>query len=389
MTARFGEDLRASPGMANVVVGWARRRRSARSKRRRARCPASPIGRGPARPRPAAARPNVERLSYAYFAPAGSGRRPRCSAEVVFGGAGRAPWGWQSTAIRRAWAPPRRSSPATAGRSSSSGGRAEGLVAAALGGVGAGYRLIGARLAEPGEEIGGTVEFVPPGAPVPVGPRTRANVTLPPVPGGAGTRDRPGRGLFAPPGSSTGSAVRWGCRPDGDRTTVGISRRAANPPATSGCWADPRRAGSGGATPPARGTGRRAGRRVRRRAERRPARTWPGVGPGPRNEHRGDAAGGCARVWRPDRQRPGGARPGGAWRDRPGAGPQRPKGRPGRRDRRARPPRAPHRACRRTPREPAWAQAADQVERLLAIIETSWPDPATAACARSSRAAGG
>ena len=59
---------------------------------------------------------------------------------------------------------------------------------------------MGARLAEPGEEIGGTVEFVPPGAPVPVGPRTRANVDLPHVPGGAGDPDLvPGRGLFAPP----------------------------------------------------------------------------------------------------------------------------------------------------------------------------------------------
>ena len=78
-------------------------------------------------------------------------------------------------------------------------GGPEGLVAAALGGVAAGYRLVGARLAEPGEEIGGTVDFVPPGATVPVGPRTRANATLPHVPGGAGDPETvPGRRLFAP-----------------------------------------------------------------------------------------------------------------------------------------------------------------------------------------------
>ena len=41
---------------------------------------------------------------------------------------------------------------------------------------------------------------MPPGAAIPVGPRTRANVNLPPVPGGPGDPDLvPGRGLFAPP----------------------------------------------------------------------------------------------------------------------------------------------------------------------------------------------
>ncbi len=41
---------------------------------------------------------------------------------------------------------------------------------------------------------------MPPGAAIPVGPRTRANVTLPVVPGGPGDPDLvPGRGLFAPP----------------------------------------------------------------------------------------------------------------------------------------------------------------------------------------------
>jgi hypothetical protein len=55
-----------------------------------------------------------------------------------------------------------------------------------LGGVGAGYRLTGARLAEAGEDVGGTVELVPPGGILPTSPRTRANVALPPIIGGPG-----------------------------------------------------------------------------------------------------------------------------------------------------------------------------------------------------------
>jgi hypothetical protein len=120
--------------------------------------------------------------------------------EAVYGGAGRAPWGWQSAAIRRAFeaAAPLLSRDGRAVLILEPGGP-EGLVAAALGGVAAGYRLVGARLAEPGEDIGGTVDFVPPGATVPVGPRTRGNASLPHVPGGAGDPDSvPGRGLFAP-----------------------------------------------------------------------------------------------------------------------------------------------------------------------------------------------
>ncbi len=75
------------------------------------------------------------------------------------------------------------------------------LVASVLGGVTADYRLAAARLAEAGRETGGIVELVPPGSgAVPGGPRTRANVVLPPVPGGAGDPHvvRPDR-LFAPP----------------------------------------------------------------------------------------------------------------------------------------------------------------------------------------------
>ena len=79
-------------------------------------------------------------------------------------------------------------------------GGPEALVAAVLGGVGAGYRLVEARLTEADEDIGGVVELIPPGGILPPGPRTRSNVQIEPLPGGRGDPDLvPGPGLFAPP----------------------------------------------------------------------------------------------------------------------------------------------------------------------------------------------
>ena len=57
-----------------------------------------------------------------------------------------------------------------------------------------------ARQSDPDDAGAGVIELVPPGSAVPPGPRTRANVGLPAVPGGSGDPDMvPGRGLFAPP----------------------------------------------------------------------------------------------------------------------------------------------------------------------------------------------
>jgi hypothetical protein len=70
--------------------------------------------------------------------------------------------------------------------------RPEALVAAALCGVASGFRVADA---DPG-----SVELIPPGAIPPPAPRTRANVALPAVPGGAGDPDLvPGPGLFSAP----------------------------------------------------------------------------------------------------------------------------------------------------------------------------------------------
>ncbi len=63
---------------------------------------------------------------------------------------------------------------------------APGLVGTGLAGAVAGWRVAGARLAEPGRIPGGVVELVPPGGRLGAGPRTRANRALAPAPGGAG-----------------------------------------------------------------------------------------------------------------------------------------------------------------------------------------------------------
>ena len=206
MTTRFGEDLQSlAEGMANVVV-----RIGTASAFRALEEEADVLRHLSPRPRvrlllsQPPQRPNVERLSHAYFATGWVLGREAASLlplDALFGGTGRAPWGWQSTAIRRALA--------AAAPLLARDGRAvlvlepsgpEGLVAAALGGVGAGYRLVAAHLTEPGEETGGTVEFVPPGAPLPVAPRSRANVALRSVAGGAGDPELAHtRRLFAPP----------------------------------------------------------------------------------------------------------------------------------------------------------------------------------------------
>jgi hypothetical protein len=74
------------------------------------------------------------------------------------------------------------------------------LAAGALGAAAAGYRLAAAHLVDADDDRGGILELTPPGASSPPGPRTRANVSLPPVAGGPGDPELvPGPGLFSPP----------------------------------------------------------------------------------------------------------------------------------------------------------------------------------------------
>ena len=79
-------------------------------------------------------------------------------------------------------------------------GSVESTVAVVLGAATAGYRLLGARLADADDPAAAVVELLHPRGRLPPGARTRGNVGLEPVPGGAGDPDVvPSRGLFAPP----------------------------------------------------------------------------------------------------------------------------------------------------------------------------------------------
>ena len=141
-------------------------------------------------------------------------------------------------------------------------------------------------------------------------PRTRANVALPPVPGGAGDPDivRAER-LFAPPGADRRRPVLGDGRGAGRGRRRGrraqAARRAGELRRAPG--RDPRRPRPGGA-PPAPGPAARAARRRRRRRERqrRPAaRAAAGAGGRPRRAAAGH------RPRRPRRRRRPAARAGG------------------------------------------------------------------------------
>jgi hypothetical protein len=149
-------------------------------------------------------RPVAERLAWAYHGTAwvlGREAAATLPLEPLFGPSVRPTWGWQAAAITRSL----RAAEPVLGRDARvvfllEGDGPEALVACALGGVSAGFRMAGARLPEAGRDTGGVVELVPPGSgAVPRGPRTRANQALSPLPGGAGDPDlaRSER-LFAP-----------------------------------------------------------------------------------------------------------------------------------------------------------------------------------------------
>ena len=149
-------------------------------------------------------RPNQERLSLAYWGTAWVLGRESAAVlplAALSGSAIRAPWGWQAAALDRSLAAVE---PSLARDARVvflvDGGGPEALVAAALGGVGAGFRLLRARIEDGDDELAGLIELVPPGATTPAGPRTRANVKLDVLPGGAGDMDiAPGPGLFVAP----------------------------------------------------------------------------------------------------------------------------------------------------------------------------------------------
>jgi hypothetical protein len=149
-------------------------------------------------------RPAAERLAWSYHATAwvlGREAAAMLPLEPLFGPAVRPSWGWHAATLTRSL---RGVEPVLARNARVvlllEGEGPEALVATVLGGVTAGYRLAAARLPEPGRNEGGVVELAPPGSgAIPGGPRTRANVALAPLEGGAGDPEvvRPER-LFAP-----------------------------------------------------------------------------------------------------------------------------------------------------------------------------------------------
>jgi hypothetical protein len=151
-------------------------------------------------------RPNLDRLAATYHATSWVLGREAAALLPLEGLAEtslRPSWSWQAAAIGR-------SLDAVAPAMARDGRviqlvepGSEPLVAAVLGGSSAGYRLLDLR---PGDtdatdaDAPWAVELLPPSGVLPPGPRTRANVALDPVPGGAGDPDVvAARGLFRPP----------------------------------------------------------------------------------------------------------------------------------------------------------------------------------------------
>ncbi len=154
-------------------------------------------------------RPAAERLAWAYHSTAWALGRDAAATlplEPLFGPAVRPTWSWQAAAITRSL---RGIGPALARDARTilllEAEGAESLVATALGGITAGYRLVSARLPEPGGDIAGAVEFSPPGSTATAGgPRTRANVALEPGDARRGPAARSDRAV-APPERSPSS----------------------------------------------------------------------------------------------------------------------------------------------------------------------------------------
>ncbi len=205
LQARLGEDLRSlGEGTATAVLAL-----SSPSGLRVLNDQPDALGRGAPAPRirlvlgQPPVRPGLERLGIAYHATSWVLGRDAASLlpiDALAGSSLRAPWSWQAVTIGRALeaAAPAMARDGRAVLLADSG--TEGLAAAVLGGASAGYRLVSARLADGDEEVGGSVEFLPPGSSRPPAARTRSNVSLPALPGGAGDPDLvPGPGLFSAP----------------------------------------------------------------------------------------------------------------------------------------------------------------------------------------------
>ena len=148
-------------------------------------------------------RPNLERLAAAYHGTAWVLGREAAAILPIDGLAGaslRPPWRSQTTALAAALEAVEPSMARDGRVIQLVDGGPEAIISVVLAGARAGYRLLGARLADTDDGAAALVELLPPGGLLPPGPRTRANVGLEPLPGGAGDADIVSSNrLFAPP----------------------------------------------------------------------------------------------------------------------------------------------------------------------------------------------
>jgi hypothetical protein len=148
-------------------------------------------------------RPSLDRLAVAYHGTAWTLGREAASllpVDALADPSLRAPWSWQAVTVGRSLAAIEPSMARDGRVVQLVDGGAEALAAIAIGAASAGYRVVVARQSDPDDAGAGVIELIPPGAAVPPGARTRANVALPYTPGGSGDPDIvPGKGLFAPP----------------------------------------------------------------------------------------------------------------------------------------------------------------------------------------------
>ena len=147
-------------------------------------------------------RPSLDRLGVAYHGTAWTLGREAASLlpiDALADASLRAPWSWQAVTIGRALAAVEPSMARDGRVVQLVDGGAEALAAVAIGAASAGYRVVVARQSDPDDAGAGVIELLPPGAVIPPGPRSRANVALPFADGSTDPERVPGRGLFAPP----------------------------------------------------------------------------------------------------------------------------------------------------------------------------------------------
>src|SRR6478609_4725360 len=148
-------------------------------------------------------RPSLDRLGIAYHGTSWVLGREAVSLlplDALAGGSMRVPWSWQTNAMASALEAVEPSMARDGRVIQIVDAGPEAIVATVLGGATAGYRLVSARLSDADDDAAAIVELIPPGARLPPGARTRANVGLDPLPGGAGDPDIvPSTRLFGAP----------------------------------------------------------------------------------------------------------------------------------------------------------------------------------------------